>query len=84
MFFQWLDYTDFKDMMMLLSVGDFSNVGLEFKGAKMNFFDQSIAHHMQMMEKYTVVPSRYTVYKLLDIPVEFLPTYKSDTYHIAQ
>ena len=57
-FFQWLDYTDFKDMMMLLSVGDFSNVGLEFKGAKMNFFDQSIPHHMQMMEKYTVVPTR--------------------------
>ena len=56
-FFQWLDYTDFKDMMMLLSVGDFSNVGLEFKGAKMNFFDQSIPHHMQMMEKYTVVPT---------------------------
>ena len=54
---RWLDYTDFKDMMMLLSVGDFSNVGLEFKGAKMNFFDQSIPHHMQMMEKYTVVPT---------------------------
>ena len=45
-------------MMLLLNDGDFSTVGLEFKGAKLNFFDQSVSYHTRMMEKYTVIPTR--------------------------
>ena len=45
--------------MLLLNDGDFSTVGLEFKGAKLNFFDQSVSYHTRMMEKYTVIPTRW-------------------------
>ena len=55
---QWLNYDDFKAMMLLLNDGDFSTVGLDFKGAKLNFFDQSISYHNNMLEKFTVMPAR--------------------------
>ena len=51
-----LSYKDFKRMLMLLNGGDFSTVGLEFKGAKRNFFDESAGKCLQQLQHYTAVP----------------------------